>query len=320
MEFFRSNIAQDVTESDGVKTYDLEIRPTSHLVIAIKCLNNGTNTKATLAQILGALEKIEVLRFGASIVSISGLDLFALNCILLGKTPWMENVINTDDAVRCLPLIVPFGRRLYNPAECFPQTTAGELQLQLTIDIADTGYDGYISQIEQVELVGAKPTKFLKYMTKNYTPSATGEAEVDLPRGNVYAGILLWGTTVPTTTAWTTTIDKLRLLINNEEHFYGTTNWECLHGELINKAAPANEWSEKIHLENAATAYTQNADTAAEEQVNTALVNHAYLDFSPDNRDDFLLDTAPLSGLKLAIAAGDTNPTRITPVELVKVA
>jgi len=318
MEFFRSVIAPDVTESDGVKTYDLEIRPTSHLVINIKCLNNGTNTKATLAQILGALEKIEVLRFGASIVSISALDLFALNCILLHAVPWQENVINTDDAVRCLSLIVPFGRSLYNPAECFPQTTAGELQLQLTIDIADTGYDGYISQIEQVELIGAKPANFMKYMTKNYTPSATGAAEVDLPRGNKYIGVLLWGTTVPATTSWTTTIDKLRLLVNNEEHYYGMCNWESLHGELINRLGPANAWSEKIHLENLATAYTQSADTAAEEQVNTGLVNHAYLDFSPQDKDDFLLDTSGLSGLKLEITAGDTNATRITPVELVK--
>lgn len=319
MEFFRSNIAQDVTEADGVKTYDLEIRPTSHLVIGIKCLNLTANTKATLAQILGALEKIEVLRFGASIMSINAVDLYAMNCILLGHEPWQENVTNLENAVRCVNLIVPFGRTLYNPLECFPATTAGELQLQLTIDIADTGYDGYISQIEQVEILGAKPTQFLKMASKNYTPSATGEAEVDLPREGKYAGILLWGTTVPTTTAWTTTIDKLKLLVNNEEKYFATVNWESLHGELINRCAPAGAWGEKIHLENSASAYTQSADTAAEEQADTALNNHGYLDFSPKNRDDFLLETGGLSGLKLNITAGDTNATRITPVQLIAV-
>ena len=319
MEFFRSVVATDITEADGVKTYDLAIRPLSHLVIGIKMLNLTANTKATLAQILGALEKIEVLRFGASIMSINAVDLYALNCILLGHQPWQENVYNLENSTRCLSLIVPFGRSLYNPLECFPQTTGGELQLQLTIDIADTGYDGYISMIEQVELPGAKPVQYLKAMSKAYTPSATGEADVDLPRGNKYAGLLLWGTTVPTTTAWTTTIDKLRLLLNNEEKYYGICNWETLHAELINRCEPAGSWGEKIHLENSASAYTQSADTNAEEAGDSALNNHIYLDFSPKNRDDFLLETAALTGLKLAITAGDTNATRITPVELVKV-
>lgn len=320
MEFFHSVVAQDITESDGSKTYDLAIRPLSHLAISIKCLNKVADTKATLAQILAALEKIEVLRFGASIVSISALDLYALNTVLLGHEPWQENVLNTEECTRCLTLIVPFGRKLYDPKECFPGRTAGELQLKLQIDVDETYYDGYISQIHQVELVGASPTKYLKYATKDYTPSATGDGEVDLPRGNVYAGILLWGTTVPTTTSWDTTIDRIKLLVNNEEKYFSSVNWETLHGELVNRCDPAGSWSEKIHVENAATAYTQSADTAGEEQVNTALVNHSYMDFSPGNRDDFLLSTVGLTGLKLGIYAGvASEATRITPIELVNV-
>ena len=315
-EFFRSVVAQDITEADGTKTYDLQIRPTSHLVIGIKVLNLTANTKATVAQILGALEKVEVLRFGATEVAINGLDLYALNCILLGHEPWQENVLNLENSTRMIPLIVPFGRKLYDPKECFPETKAGEAQLKLTIDIADTGYDGYISQVEQIELPAAKPTRHLRYMTKDYTPSATGAYEVDLPRGNQYAGILMWGTTVPTGTVWTTTIDKLRLLVNNTEKYFGSCNWEALHGELINRCNPPNAYGDGLVMENAATAYTQNADTGTFEQDNTALANHIYLDFSPNKEDDYLLDTKGLTGLSLDITAGDTNATRIIPVEL----
>jgi len=318
MEYFRSVIADNITAADGTVTYNLGIRPISHLMYTVKVLNNGANTKATLAQILGGVENIQVSRFGQSLISISGADLYALNKILLKAEPWQENVINTDDATRMLSLVIPFGRKLYNPAECMPANSAGELVLQLTLDIADTGYDGMITLVEQVELPGATPTQMLKYCTKAYTPSATGAAEVDLPRGNKYSGIMLWGTTVPTTTSWTTTIDKVRLLCDNTERYFGISNWECLHGELLMTGGPAGAWGEKIHLENTATAYTQNADTAAEEQVNTALNNYAYLDFAPDGRDDYNLETADLAGLKLEITAGDTNATRITPVELMK--
>jgi len=318
MEFFHSVITDDVTTSaDGTVTANLNIRPTSHLIITIKALNNSA--KVTTAQLLGGLEKIEVVRFGSTVYSLSGLDLYALNCILLGHEPWQENVIDTDDAVRTLPLVVPFGRKLYDPGECFPGTKSGELQLKMTIDIADTNYDGWIEQVEQVELPGAQPRRHLKVTTKDYTPSATGDAEVDLPIGNIMAGILLWGTTVPTGTSWTTTIDDVTLLMDNVEHYYSDVNWESLHGMLMARCSPANAFAEKFHTENTATEYTQNADTAGEEQDDTTLANHAFMDFFPNGGDDYLIDTKQLNQFKLRLTAGDTNATRIVPVELVPV-
>lgn len=317
MKFFKSTVAQDITESDGSKSYDLAIRPISHLIITILVLNLTANTKATVAQILGGLEKIEVLRFGSSVVSISAVDLYALNCILLGHEPWQENVTNLENSPRSISLIVPFGRTLFNPLECLPPMTSGELQLKLEIDIADTGYDGYISQVEQVELIGATPERHLKYMTKNYTPSATGSEQVYIPREGEIAGILLWGTTVPTGTARTTTIDQIRLLLDNSESYFGTSNWESLHGELVNRCAPANAYNDHVHMGMLETEFTQNADTDPAEQNDTALSNHVYLDFSPNNSDDFLLESEKLSELEIDIIAGDTNATRITPVTLI---
>ena len=319
MDFFRSVVAQDITEADGSKTYDLAIRPLSHLVICIKALNSTASTKATVAQILGSLEKIEVLRFGASVASISAVDLYALNCILLGNEPWQENVLNLENTPRTIPLIVPFGRRLYDPKECLPETKNGELKLKLQIDIADTGYDGYISQIEQVELVGATPTRYLKFMSQAYTPTATGAYQVPLTQEGLFAGILIWGTTVPTGTVWTTTVDQIRLLLNNAERYYGTCNWEALHAELVNRCHSPIIFGDGYVMENAASAYTQNADTGIFEQGNSALNNHIYLDFSPHNSDDFLIDTEKLASIKLDIIAGDTNATRITPVQLIPV-
>lgn len=320
MDFIRSVISQDVTESDGVATYDLPVNPLSHIVLTTKVLNAGANTKATLAQILGAIEKVEVLHEGSAILSLNGADLYALNCILLGHEPWQENVVNTDNAVRHLTMMIPFGRRLYDPRECLFPTTKGELQLQITWDVADTGYDGLISQIETVELMGASPERFLKATTLNLTPTSGADNDLDLPIGNTLMGVLLWGTTVPTGTSWTTTIDKVRLLANNKEIYYANCNWESLHGDFINRLSPANAWAEKFHMENTASAYTQNADTAAEEQDDTSLANYAFLDLDPRGDDQFLFDTAGLSSLKLRITAGDGNALRAIPLYLVDTA
>jgi len=315
MEYRRTTLLDDVVPSaDETRDDDLPVNPLSHLIITIKVLNNAA--KATLSDILSALEMIEVLREGSAIVSISGADLYALDCVLFGHEPWQENVVDTDNAVRALSLILPFGRVLYDPNECLPATRRGELSLRQTVDIADTNYDGYIYQVETVELLDATPKQHLKYTTINYTPSATGEGDVDLPIGLDYAGILLWGTTVPTGTSWTTTIDKLTFLVDNVEKYVRSVNWESLHGSFINRLAPAGAWGEKIHVENLAAAYTQNADTAPEQQVDTDLVNYAYVDFDPLHDDSYLFKSAGVSDLALRIDAGDTNATRIVPVQL----
>lgn len=317
MEYRHTVLIDDVTPSaDETRDDDLPVNPLSHIIITIKALNNGTNTKATLAQLLSALETVEVLREGSAIVSISGADLFALNCVLLGREPWQENVIDTDNAVRALTLVLPFGRNLYDPNECLPATQRGELSLRQTIDIADTGYDGYIYQVETVELLDASPSQHLKYTTLNHTPSSTGESDIDLPMGLSYVGLLMWATTIPTGTAWTSTIDDVTFLVDNMEHYTRSANWESLHGMLMNRLSPANAWAEKIHLENTAGSYSQNADTDTEQQVDTDIANYAFLDFDPMQDDNFLFDSSGVSDLTLRITAGDTNACRVIPVQL----
>jgi hypothetical protein len=70
-------------------------------------------------------------------------------------------------------------------------------------------------------------------------------------------------------------------------------------------------------MENTATSYTQNADTATEEEDDSDLANYAYMEFDPEGRDEYLVETAGLSRFHLRINAGDTNAIRIIPVRLV---
>lgn len=314
MRFIRSILRQDVTESDGTITVDLPTNPLSHLIYTIKALNLSANTKATLAQLLGAVEKVEVLHRGSAVISLSGADLYAYNCVILGHEPWQENVINTENATRALTLMIPFGRKLYDPSNCLFSTKKGELQLKITLDIADTGYDGLMSQIESVELLGASPAVHHKITTLNKT-AVVGDFDVDLPIGNPLLGILLYSTTVMTGTAWTKTIDKIKLLVDNVEKYYAKCNWESLHGDFVNFLNPANAWAEKIHdFEDTASAIS-NVDTQPEEQVDTDLSHYALMDFGLWIPKEYKLETAGLSRLHLKITGGDTNALRILPIE-----
>lgn len=298
MEFLRSVLAQDeAIAADGTFTYDLPTNPLSHLALTIKALNVAD--EATWENIADLVTKCQVLYKGTSVINLNGQELAALNAIMLGHEPIITNCAATDDGVRSLGLIVPFGRRLYNPGECYPATKAADLKLQLDLDIATLEADGLIMQIETIELPAATPSHHLKCVKLAPEAPAVGENDVPLPIGNIYAGILLWGTTIPLTTSWTTTIDKVKLLANSLEHYYSSTNWESLHADLIHRLGMA----------------TQMRSSFTDDD----FANFALLDFDPYQANEFLFNTAGLSDLKLRITAGDTNVFEVFPIELVSV-
>lgn len=295
-DFLRSVIVQNATiAASDVKTYDLPVNPLSHIILNMQGLN--VTDEATLAQILARLAKVEVLWKGASIISMSGADLFAWNAIFFGQMPLVSNQVATDNATRNITLLIPFGRKLYNPAECFPATKKGELQLQVTFSSSETDLDNIVLQVETVELFNGAPTQYMKITTLTKTPAATGDNEVDLPINNKLAGIMIFSTTVPTGTAVTTTVDTVKLLADNKETLFGLANWESLHGELINRIG-----------------HRQDYDGSTD---NNDINKYALMDFSPKGMDEYLLDTSNFASLKLRVSAGDTNVLRALPIEIV---
>ena len=295
MEFIRSVLVQDETPlADGTLTFDLPVNPLSHINLTLKALN--VTDEAALADLLALITNVQVLHLGQAIIGMSAADLYALNVALLGRVPVLTNLVATGDATRFLGLVIPLGRKIMTPGECFPASKAGEFQLQLTVDIATAEAAGLILQVETTEMLGATPARHLKATTLAATPSAAGDMDVDIPIGNPLAGILLWGTTKPTSTAWTATIEQARLLADNRERGYANANWESMHADLTNRC-PVLVGDED--------AWTDDC-----------VAHYALMDYDPRVDDEFLLETAGLSSLKLRINAGDDNPLRVIPLEL----
>lgn len=295
MRFIHSAIAKDeAIAASTVTTYELPVNPISHLIFTIKGLQ--VTDQATRQDLLDRISKIEVLYQGAAVVSLDAQRLYALNMLLLHDQPFWANQIATDNATRWLSLIIPFGRKTFLPDECFHATHRGELLLQITTDADETEIDGLIFQIEAVELPEARPTHHLKYTTLLKTPTAVGEHDVDLPINNDYVSILLWGTTKPTGIVWTSSIDWVKLLANNEEYDYSISYWESLRGDMINRIG-----------------HRQAYDLVID---NDVIAHHAYMDFDPREDKNFLLETRGLSDLTLRINADVADAIRVLPVEL----
>lgn len=294
--FLKSVILQNVTPAaDGTYTYDLPVNPVSHLVLTIMALN--VTDEASIYDLADMVTNIHVLHRGTTILQMRARDLLALNHLLLEKTPVIGPQVATDDYVRWLSLVIPFGRQMYRQDECFPESKAGELVIQLTVDIATAEADGLILQLESVELLGARPSRYLKHTTLISTPTAAGDWDIDLPIAHVIPLIMLRAETKPLADAWLCTIEDIKMLGDNTELYYSMTNWESSQGEMINRPG-----SEPGFI--AAHGYQHWA-------------HYTYLDFDPRKDDKYLLDTKSFSSLKLRITAGDTGEIRVFPGELV---
>jgi hypothetical protein len=160
MHFIRSSLLLDHTAATEVKKIDLPVNPLSHLIISLDVYN--ATDEATLAEILAFINKVEVTYLGTTIMSLQSEDLAALNAYLYRGMPILTQNVATDNAARCLSLIVPFGRKIMSPVECFPATRKGELTLSLDMTAPATSCDNGKVNIEAVELLGANPTRYMK--------------------------------------------------------------------------------------------------------------------------------------------------------------
>lgn len=274
---------------------NLPTNPISHLVLQYRFLN--VTDEATLAEILATITNIEILHNGQAITQISADDLYRLNMALYGQTPFVSNQVATDNAARWLTLIVPFGRVCYRPTQGIPATKSGQLTFRVTRSASDAAIDGQTLTIEAIEMLGATPETTLKLTSMTPVAPATGDNTVDLPREGKLAGLLAFGTTFPTSTAFTKTINSLKLMVNNKEDYITLGNWEALRGEQ----------SRVMGQEKGAV----TADGATNDE------SYVYVDLDPLHDGSYLLDTDPLNSLALIVNAGDTNAYRFVPVRYV---
>lgn len=321
MEFLRSILAQDETITVSTRvTYDLPVNPLSHIIFTLKFLNDtGTITNYTaLSAALALLSNVSVEFKGSSILSMGGKDLAIYSALLTGLIPRQVNQSRTNNDVRSITVIIPFGRLLFNPDECFPAVKRGELRLIIDYAAAQTGIDTPIAQIETVELMGAAPTRFVKGTVISKTMTSGVGNDVDLPIGNPLLGVLLFGTTIPDGSAYDATIGKVKVLVDNQEMLYSEANWESLHGELRNRFPASLDYETHVHYYSGAEA---GAATTLEPETDIALIkSYAYLDFDPLKDGSYALVTEGKSRIHLRVTAEASDAARIIPVELIQLA
>jgi len=299
MKFIRSQLIDDRTSATEILTIDLPVNPLSHLILTLAAYN--VTDEATVAELLAFVNKVTVSHLGKSIINMESEDLAGLNEYLFGVGAFNLQPASADNSQITLNMIIPFGRRLYDPSECFPATKRGELQLTLDLTEITTSADNGKISVAAVELPEATPARYLKAATMRVdAPSSTGALDVELPIGNKIAALLVRMTTWPTTNSHTFGIEDFEILVNNIEEGYVSGNARSVIGEMMLRT---NIPSRSI---------------AAQGKPIPANVN--WLDFDPHGDGQYLLETAGKSSVKLRANMGVAEAWYLTPVELIEIA
>lgn len=316
-EFIHSVLAQNEAVTAGtVISYDLPVNPLSFILFTLRFQQNKADLQADWDNIDAAVAKVEVLFKGSAIFSANGSDIEALSAVMFGYVPWINNRLGDDNEYTFFTFLIPLGRKLYSPKEAFPRSTRGELILQITYQSAFSEIDNVSAQIETIELPDANPERFLRVTTLSVTPSAAGELDVELPIGNVLAGVLFFGTTIPLADANTQTLTYSQLLINNTRRYFSHTNFECWRQLPALRRPVPDSHGYHIHQLDLA-AYAQYMDTSVVKYRNDRSLQHLFWDLDPTGDDLYLLDTRGASDIVARVYAGDTSALRVLPCELV---
>jgi hypothetical protein len=319
MEFIHSVLAQyEAVTANTVITYDLPVNPLSFILVTLKFQQDQADVQLDWDDVDAVINKLEVLYKGSAIQSYSGSDLEALDAMLLGYVPSIHNRYGDDDDYTYFTFLVPLGRKVYDPLECFPRSTRGELLLQITYQSAFTDIDGVYACIETVELPEATPQRYLRVTTLTVTPSAAGELDVELPIGNTLAAVLFFGITYMLADTYLNTLQYSQLLVDNTRRYFSHTNFENWHQLAFLKRRPPTEHGYHFHQLDSA-AYAQYMDTAVVKYRNDRALQHHLWDFDPTGDGLYLFDTKGASDIVARIYAGDTNQIRVLPCELVNV-
>jgi hypothetical protein len=327
----RTVVVQDqAISADGLQNFPLGPNPLSALLIALRPLND-TGTLAnfqTYRGIAAAMNRITVQYRGMSVVSMPGQDLVALNYFRHGIMPFQGQHDDADDERRCCVVPVLFGRNCFHPRSCFPQSHRGELNLEIDFDIADTGYDGMRLSVEAIELLDAKPTEFERHIAYAETPGATGDFDLDMAVGNDCRGILLFGTTPFAGASPAPSWGRLKVLLDNQEVGFGSTDWEVLQADhcLWGRQPPAYDGhTHRVTV----TGCAQTAVETVSGPINIGQgiagatdINgwnqYAYMDFDPTRDDLYTLKT---KGSSLFVVRGNietADALRAIPTEVMK--
>ena len=298
MEFNRQRIVERHTTATEVLQENLPINPLSHLIITIDGWN--ATDEATLAELPRVLEQRASDPPRRRRPRPAVRRPVRRQRVSLPQAARMHRPARHRQRTAHAHLRGALRPPDFRPRRVFPRHEKGQLVLRVDTTVPATSWDNSTISIDAVELIGATPTRYLRCLRKALAaPGATGVFEFEMPTGNELVACQFRLVTVPTTSSHAYGVNIAKLMVDNKEYGYTTADMMVMCGERgLRVGAP-------------------NATIAAQGLGPLELI--AWMDFDLRDNDEWLIDTAGKSSVKLSLDFGVNEAVNLTTMELVAV-
>lgn len=235
--------------ADGTYTWELTDDVLAAIWLTIK--GDLVAINQCIDDLLGLIDGIDVWFGGYNVVHYDdGVKAMMMNSLLKQSRPMIiGNGQVADDIIGCaFPIL--FGAPYLNDKMALPRDLTNRKTLSLTVDIADAAVDDLLIDIVEVILPGASPVGFIKQEQINQAAMGTGDKDVWLQRNWDLLKLLFHCPTIPADAAWTCTINRAGLEIDDFVFGYQAVPWEILHGELMDEITGMAGIENHTHLDN----------------------------------------------------------------------
>jgi hypothetical protein len=310
--YLKSLVVQDFTPgADGVFSWDLTDQPLAAVWLTVK----GTlyAIDQCIDDILASITSLDVWMGSFNVTHYTHAEKALIaNCKLKGKWPYMVASSQTAAAVVGVTFPIMFGAPYLNSNMCLPGSLSNRKRLDLGLDIANTHLATLQLDISQMIMPGANPAGCIKQEEIPVANAAVGEQDVWLQHNWDLLKLILYSPTVPVTTAYTCTIHRATMEINDFPWGYSGIPWEHAHAEMMDELEGYGDIENHKHLAAGATSATGMAY-----DLDHWTKNFGELDFFFNQDLKWKAPTAGASSVKLKVVTGVAEAYSIIPIEYV---
>lgn len=319
--FLRSIVQNEVVvAATGAFNFpDLPVNPLSLIVFTIlleRPDEDAVSAHRVISDCFLGVSDVSVTHKGEQIIQGSLADLAMMCGVINGYSPGVAFPAGVGQ-LQSASFVLPFGRMPYWHDEAFPATQRGNLRLNATVADTSPGTATAMSfQVEAVELIEDDPRQYLKYTTLTRPITATGRQRTPLPIGNDLLGVLLFNPSTEITATEQSSWDRVKLMVDNVEQYYGESQWESLRADLGMRLKLANLAFGHMHASDGTAVPTGDELLTLNRPPN----QYGYMDLDPLKDGSYALETQGHADIALDLNPEAASVTaRYLPLELVKV-
>ena len=310
--YLKSLVVQDFDPlADGVYSWELTDQPLAAVWLTVK--GDLYAIDQCIDDIMASVTSLDIWMGSFNVTHYTtGIKALLANCKLKGAWAYMVNSSQAVDDVVGVTFPIIFGAPYLNSNMCLPSSLNNRKRLDLGLDIATASIDDLLIDISQMIMPGASPVGCIKQEEIPVTNAIVGEQDVWLQHNWDLLKLIIYSPTVPTSTAYTCTVHRGTLEINDFPWGYSGVPWEHLHAETMDELEGPGNIEDHKHLSVGATSASGMAY-----DIDHWSKHFGEMDFFFGYDLKWRAPTAGASSVKLKVVTGVAENWSFVPIEYV---